>query len=213
MEKSKVKPIYLPDVEKNPQPGPYSELIRAAQQAGTEHWPIWHLFAFRPEMTAHLASFTQGVMHEASPLTPGLRELIAAYTSALNKCDFCMKSHAAVAAELLGSEELVQAVLRDAETSALPEKEKALLRYVAKVTLTLPATGQDDIVTLKQVGWTDTEIYYAIMVSALFNFYNRWVTASGVQPVSDEGHRLHGKRLAQKGYDPNKRLAGLRQEL
>ena len=40
-----------------------------------------------------------------------------------------------------------------------------------------------------------------ITVCALFNFYNRWITASGVHAVSDEGHRLHRKVLAQKGHD------------
>jgi len=33
----------------------------------------------------------------------------------------------------------------------------------------------------------------------------RWITASGVHAVSDEGHRLHGKVLAQNGYDPQLR--------
>ena len=47
------------------------------------------------------------------------------------------------------------------------------------------------------------------MVVALFNFYNRWVTTSGVHPVSDEIHRMHGERLAVDGYEPKNRLAGI----
>jgi hypothetical protein len=43
-----------------------------------------------------------------------------------------MKYHAAVAAELLGSEELVRGAIDDLETSALAEKDKALLRFVTK---------------------------------------------------------------------------------
>jgi hypothetical protein len=46
--------------------------------------------------------------------------------------------------------------------------------------------------------------------TALFNFYNRWVTTSGVHPVSDEVHRQHGKRLALSGDEPKNRLAGMR---
>ena len=34
---------------------------------------------------------------------------------------------------MLGSEELVRGAIEDLENSALPEKEKALLRFVAKV--------------------------------------------------------------------------------
>ena len=111
----KMKPMFLPGVEQNPQPGPYAEMIRRAQESGGEYWKIWNLFAFRPEATAHLARFTHAVMHEDAPLTPALRELIAAYTSFQNECEFCAKSHAAIAAELIGNEELVWNALRDLE--------------------------------------------------------------------------------------------------
>ena len=81
-------PMFLPGVEKNPQPSAWADSIRMMQQAGAEYPQIWHLFAFKPDMTSHLARFTQEVMREPAPLTPGLRELIAAYTSARNDCPF-----------------------------------------------------------------------------------------------------------------------------
>ncbi len=129
---STMKPMHIPGVEQNPKPSSYADLIRGAQEAGGEYWKIWHLFAFQPEMTAHLASFSHSVMHEPAPIEPKLRELIAAYTSHLNDCAFCMKSHRAIAAELYGDEALVRAVLTDLETSPLSEKDKALLRFVEK---------------------------------------------------------------------------------
>jgi alkylhydroperoxidase family enzyme len=46
------------------------------------------LFAFRPQATDHLGAFTQEIMRGECPLTPGLRELIAAFTSAGNHCPF-----------------------------------------------------------------------------------------------------------------------------
>ncbi len=202
-------PTWLPGVEANPQPSPYADLIRMAQSSGREHWQIWNLFAFRPEVTAHLASFTEGVMRSPAPISAGLRELIAAYTSWTNECHFCWRSHAAVAAEMLGSEDLVHSVLVDLEASPLPEAEKALLRFARSMTKDLPQMTEQDIAELRICGWNDEAIYYTIMVVALFNFYNRWVTASGVHSVSDEAHRLHGKRLALSGYEPKNRIAGI----
>ena len=81
-------PMFLPGVENNPQPSAWADSIRTMQQTGAEYPQIWHLFAFKPDMTSHLARFTQEVMREPAPLTPGLRELIAAYTSARNDCPF-----------------------------------------------------------------------------------------------------------------------------
>ena len=204
-------PIWLPDVEANPQPSPYADLIRVAHDANKEVWQIWNLFAFRPEITGHLASFTEGVMRGPAPISAALRELIAAYTSWTNRCEFCWRSHAAMAAELLGSESLVEEVLRDLETSPLPEREKALLRFARKITLNLADMGEADIAALRNHGWNDEAIYFTISVVGLFNFYNRWVTTSGVHAVSDEAHRHHGKRVAHSGYEPKNRLAGIQQ--
>ena len=59
-----MKPMFLPGVEKNPQPGPYHNCIQAMQAAGKEFPQIWYLFAFRPQATEHLAKFTQEIMRE-----------------------------------------------------------------------------------------------------------------------------------------------------
>jgi alkylhydroperoxidase family enzyme len=100
----------------------------------------------------------------------------------------------------LGSEELVQGVLRDLESSGLSEKEKALFRFVAKVNHHSPQITADDMQPLAHAGWTDEAIYFAISVCALFNFYNRWIDAAGVHAMSEEAHREYGARTAQHGY-------------
>lgn len=101
---------------------------------------------------------------------------------------------------MLGSEELVWGVLKDLENSALPEKEKALFRFVTKVNRQSPAITAADMQPLYEAGWSDEAIYFAITVCALFNFYNRWIDASGVHALSDEAHRQGGKRTAVHGY-------------
>jgi alkylhydroperoxidase family enzyme len=119
-----------------------------------------------------------------------------------------LKSHAAVAAVLLeresttpvNGEEFVAGVIRDLETSGLSEKEKALLRFVDRVNHHSLEIGSEDMQTLYAVSWDDAAIYYAITVCALFNFYNRWVDASGVHALSDEMHRVGAKRSANMGY-------------
>ena len=101
---------------------------------------------------------------------------------------------------MLGSEELVWGVLRDVETSALDDKHKALFRFVDKVNHDSPRITAADMQPLYSAGWDDAAIYFAITVCALFNFYNRWIDASGVHALSDEAHRQGGKRMAAQGY-------------
>ena len=83
-----MEPMFLPDVEHDKKPGAYRDLIAAMQSKGAEYPQIWHLFAFLPEATSHLARFTQEILRGPAPLTPGIRELIAAYTSHRNQCPF-----------------------------------------------------------------------------------------------------------------------------
>ena len=83
-----MKPMFLPEVEQNAKPGPYASLIRQMRDNGAEYPQIWHLFAYLPKATEHLARFTQEIMRGPGPVEPGIRELIAAYTSARNQCPF-----------------------------------------------------------------------------------------------------------------------------
>ena len=81
-------PMFVPGVERNPQPGPYRDLIEVMQRQDAEYPQIWHLFAYLPSATTHLARFTQEILRGPAPLSPGIRELIAAYTSYRNDCPF-----------------------------------------------------------------------------------------------------------------------------
>lgn len=91
-------------------------------------------------------------------------------------------------------------VLRDLASSQLDEKHKHLFRFIDKVNHRSPEIAAEDMQPLYDLGWTDEAIYYAITVCALFNFYNRWIDASGVHALSDEAHRVGGKRMAAHGY-------------
>jgi hypothetical protein len=97
-------------------------------------------------------------------------------------------------------EAFVRSILADPETSPLAEREKALLRFVRKVNEDSVSIGPSDIEALHAHAYTDEAIYYAISVCALFNFYNRWIDASGVHAMSDEAHRAGAKRSAIHGY-------------
>lgn len=192
--------LFLHDVASSLTPGIYRDLIEASRSRGGEYPRIWDLFAFGEAFTPHLARFTQGVLRAPATITPGFRELIAAYTSSQNECAFCTQAHAAAAIELIGDEMLVWAALRDPDTAALTEREKLMLRFVGKVTTALPSIGRSDIDQLRAAGWDDEAIYFAVTTCALFNFYNRWISATGVPAMSPDAHRQQGRSLAAHGY-------------
>ena len=83
-----MKPMFLPEVEQGAPQGAYAAPIGSMRSAGMPVPQIMHLFAYKPDRTDHLSAFTQGVMRGPSPLSPGMRELIAAFTSRRNDCPF-----------------------------------------------------------------------------------------------------------------------------
>ena len=83
-----MRPMFLPEVERNNAGGAYARLIDELRAADRPVPQIMHLFAYKPDRTDFLSRFTQGVMRGPSPLTAGFRELIAAFTSRRNDCLF-----------------------------------------------------------------------------------------------------------------------------
>jgi len=90
--------------------------------------------------------------------------------------------------------------MQDLESSQLDEKHKALFRFVDLVNHESHRITEADMAPLYAVGWDDEAIYFAVTVCALFNFYNRWIDATGVHELSAEAHRQGGKRTAMHGY-------------
>jgi len=81
-------PMFLREIEQAEPQGPYARTIQELRAAERPVPQIMHLFAYKPDRTEFLSQFTQGVMRGPSPLSPGLRELIAAFTSRRNDCLF-----------------------------------------------------------------------------------------------------------------------------
>lgn len=90
--------------------------------------------------------------------------------------------------------------MHDLETSALDEKHKVLFRLVDRVNHESPRMAPADFAPARAAGWTDEALYFAITVCALFNFYNRWIDATGVHALSDDAHREGARRSAAAGY-------------
>ncbi len=83
-----MRPMFLSEVERRDPGGDFAPLIHELRTAGHPVPQIMHLFAYKPDRTDFLSRFTQGVMRGPSPLSAGLRELIAAFTSRRNDCLF-----------------------------------------------------------------------------------------------------------------------------
>jgi uncharacterized peroxidase-related enzyme len=159
------------------------------------------LLAFRPETAKPLGDLADALLRAPGTLSPGERELIAAYVSNLNDCTFCEFSHAAVAAAHLQDEALVTSVMTTTESAPVSPKLKALLAVAARVQQSGRAVGTEDIVRARQAGATDVEIHDTVLIAAAFCMFNRYVDGlNTLTPPDRKSYRESGTFLAAYGY-------------
>jgi alkylhydroperoxidase family enzyme len=97
---------------------------------------------------------------------------------------------------------LVDAVLGDYRTAPISDREKALFTFIDKMNSESNRLRREDLEQVKAAGWNDEELYDAITVCALFNFYNKWIDATGVSDMPTEAYTASGERLGTFGYAP-----------
>ena len=129
------------------------------------------------------------------------REMIASHVSKLNGCDFCLGAHKWTLAAMDIDPKLIEAAAEGADSGAISERLRPVLRFAAKLTRTPHEIGQSDIDAMRAAGWSDQAIEDAANVAALFNYVNRLVDAFGIE--GDEPYfKQVGAALAMQGYAP-----------
>ena len=159
------------------------------------------LLAFRPEVAKPLGELADVLLHRANSLSPGERELIAAYVSRLNDCAYCHASHAAIAASHLQDERLVASVMDAPDGPAVSEKMKALLALAGRVQQGGHAVREEDVEQARRAGATDIEIHDTVLIAAAFCMFNRYVDGLGTwTPTDADGYRERAGFVAAHGY-------------
>lgn len=163
---------------------------------------IRSLAQFRPETGKPLYELAQILLRGPSPLTPAERELIATHVSALNKCTFCMCSHAAAARELYNEDrDVVDCVIDNTPSDLLSDKMKALLHIAGKVQQSGKLVEAKDIEAARKFGADDRTIHDTVLIAATFSMFNRYVDGlATLTPDDPEEYAFMGKRLAAMGY-------------
>jgi len=160
---------------------------------------IVSLFMFDRQVASKLTGMGQTIMRrKRSGLSVGERELIGAFVSKLNDCQFCCDSHTACAAEFLGIER-VEAYIRDCNSEVL----SPVLRSLMCVAFCVQSLDREQlpkcIAEAKAFGATDEEIHDTVLVTAFFSMCNRYVDGLGATFKPGEPEQ-GGEGLARWGY-------------
>ncbi len=157
---------------------------------------------FRPETAKPLNELAEVLLRGPHPLTPGERELIAAYVSGLNECQFCCSSHSAfAAAQLDGGMAVVDQVRLDPDQAPVSAKLRALLRIAGAVRADGRSVTPAMVAAARDEGATDLEIHDTVLIAAAFSMFNRYVDGLGtLAPAGPHPYAAAAQRIAESGY-------------
>jgi len=160
------------------------------------------LLTYRPEIAAPMAGLAQALLYAPHPtLSPGERELIAAYVSSLNDCKFCTISHSAIAKNHLNNGLLVKQVLTNPDAAPISAKLNALLKIAGKVQSDGKNVLTVDIELAKINGATDLELHDTVLIAATFCMFNRYVDGLATwQPDDGESYETMAAHRVKTGY-------------
>lgn len=163
---------------------------------------ITSLLDFRKEAAGPLCELTQLLLRGESTLTESERELIAAYVSYLNECNFCTAAHATASCLLPGGDvSIIDSAISDIDEMDASDKIKSLLKLAAKVQQGGQYVTQEIVNDARAVGVTDLEIHDTVLIAALFCFYNRYVDGLATRtPDNSMYYETLGKRITSRGY-------------
>jgi uncharacterized peroxidase-related enzyme len=157
---------------------------------------ITDVFFQRPNKYMVTLTLAQELLREESHLSPKDREVIAAYTSYLNGCEYCYGSHREFA-KSLGADEVDMSIF-DAKDSA--HRLQPILEYVEKLTKAPSSLTQADKDKVISSGFTEEELKDAIGVCAAFNFFNRIVEGHGIK-ANEATYKSSAEMINKHGYD------------
>lgn len=162
---------------------------------------VRHILTLNPAAGRAVIEFHTAVLRTDSQLTARDKELIAAFVSGLNACQYCFGVHKETAKAFGVEESLIEALLVDFEHAPVDARLRPLLEYARILTLTPTKTAQRHVDAIFAVGWTERDLHDAILTVCLFNFMNRLLEGHGVKGSTDV-YASRGQALHDIGYAP-----------
>ena len=146
-------------------------------------------FAKFPKQFEGFTKLYNSLMLGESGLTKLEREMIAVTVSSENHCFYCLVAHGSAIRELSNDPQLGERIAANFRSAELPEKQLELLNFTKKLTRDPSEISESDRIKLREVGYTDRDIWDISAIIGLFNMTNRLASATEMEP-NDNYHNI-----------------------
>ena len=145
-------------------------------------------YAFDINKLDAFTSIYNELMLSESGLSKLEREMIAVTVSSINKCFYCLVAHGAAVRELSKNPILGEMIVMNYKMAPLDDRQKTMLEFTEKITKNSSDINEDDRQKLRNVGFSDRDIWDIANVAGFFNMTNRVASAVAMRP-NEEYHQ------------------------
>jgi len=139
-------------------------------------------FAKFPKQFEGFTKLYNSLMLGDSGLTKLEREMIAVTVSSENHCYYCLVAHGAAVRELSNDPQLGERIVANFKSAELPKKQEELLNFTRKLTRDPSEIDENERKKLRDVGYTDRDIWDISAIVGFFNMTNRLASATEMEP-------------------------------
>lgn len=148
---------------------------------------VLQAYAFDIDKLNAFTAMYNDLMLGVSNLTKLEREMIAVVVSSISRCWYCQVAHGAAVRQLSGDPKLGEAMVMNFRAAKLDARQLAMLEFAEKLTKSSATVSDVDRQALRDVGFSDRDIFDIASVAAFFNMTNRVASAIDMQP-NEEYH-------------------------
>ena len=146
---------------------------------------VLQAYAFDEEKLNAFSTLYNDVMLSESGLTKLEREMIAVVVSAVNRCFYCLVAHGAAVREQSGDPALGEALVMNYRVADLSERQRAMLDFAVLMTEASYTIEESHRDALREVGFTDRDIWDIAATASFYNMTNRMASAVDMRPNPD----------------------------
>ena len=139
-------------------------------------------YAWHPDKLRGFISFYNALMLGESGLSKLEREMIAVVVSSSNRCYYCQVAHGAAVRELSGDAMLGELMVMNYRVAELEPRQRAMLDFAVKLTEESHTVGEADRQRLRDLGFSDADIWDIAEVAGFFNMSNHLASAIDMIP-------------------------------
>jgi uncharacterized peroxidase-related enzyme len=143
---------------------------------------VFLTLAYRPDEFRAFFAYHDALMEKDGGLSKAEREMIVVATSSANQCHYCVVAHGAILRIRAKNPLIADQVAINYRKADVTPRQKAMLDFAMKVSLSAQTVSEQDFVELAAHGFGDDDVWDIAAIAAFFALSNRMANVTGMRP-------------------------------